>query len=104
MNAKLPLAETLQKIHAGKFLEAFAVDLQSKQMVVLVHHVAPQSINNYTGSVHPLPMMQLSPKIRQAMAMEQAEYKQWSRAAYDFAQAYFAEQDLVERYVALFQG
>lgn len=40
--------------------------------------------------------------IQQAMAMDQEEYTTWSRAAHAFAERYFAEQDLVGRYVDLF--
>lgn len=42
--------------------------------------------------------------IEQAMVMEQETYAEWSRAAHGFAEAYFEKQDLVKRYIELFQG
>lgn len=41
--------------------------------------------------------------IQSAVDMDEATYQDWSRAAHGFAQRYFAEQDLVGRYLALFR-
>lgn len=40
--------------------------------------------------------------IQSAIDMDEATYQDWSRAAHGFAQRYFAEQDLVGRYIELF--